>query len=96
MFWSIRAKPPINHLRAAFPDARYAGSPPDAAPGRSDPHRLRITEDDLKAIYAPLAGLPTYKQLVKMALLIAFVGAVLHRGDRGLLALFPGMRFDLR
>jgi hypothetical protein len=71
------AKPLINHLRAAFPDARYAGSPPDVEPGRSGPHRFRIIEDDLKAIYARLAGLPTYKQPVKMALLIAFVGMVL-------------------
>ena len=65
-------------------------------PGRSGPHRFRIIEDDLKAIYARLAGLPTYEQSVKMALLIAFVGAVLGIVEiEGLLALFPGTRLNL-
>ena len=36
-----------------------------------------IIESDLEAIYARLAGLPTYKELAKMVLLIAFVSAVL-------------------
>ena len=36
-----------------------------------------IIESDLEAIYARLAQLPTYKELAKMALLIAFVSAVL-------------------
>jgi hypothetical protein len=37
-----------------------------------------IIERDLEAIYARLARLPTYKEVAKMARLIAFVSAVLR------------------
>jgi hypothetical protein len=36
-----------------------------------------IIESDLEAIYLRLATLPTYTELAKLALLIAFVSAVL-------------------
>jgi hypothetical protein len=47
------------------------------APSRPRRTDFALIESDLEAIYVRLARLPTYKEPAKMALLIAFVSAVL-------------------